>query len=73
MGFDALQLRIVSASAVLWLIVDPKWALARGGLFLQGLGKEKPRLAFRVALLLQLLSVREFQGSTRKIAHVWLG
>jgi hypothetical protein len=29
-------------------------------------GKEKPRLAFRAAAIVHLLSAREFQGSTRK-------
>jgi hypothetical protein len=66
MVFKAFRLRIVSASAVLWLIVDPGWALARGWLFLLRLGKEKPRLAFRAAAVAHWLSGGVFWGSTRK-------
>jgi hypothetical protein len=65
-GFGALQTCVVSASAVLWLMSILDGALARRGLFLQSLSREKPRVAFRVSADAQWLSGGEFQGSTRK-------
>ena len=73
MGFDALRLCIVSASAVLWLIVDPRWGAGARWAFPPAPGKEKPRLAFMVSAVLICSLAGSFGGQREKShAYDWM-